>query len=255
MLHIERREEILNTLIKEGTVKVSVLADKYDVDASTIRRDLRAISNKYDVELVYGGAFFKRKIDNTGVIESNLTTKKTENLQEKTIIAKKAASLIEDGDTIILSSGSTAELVLDYLDRYNSINLITESLNIAVKAANIPFINLYLPGGKYRSFSGMFYGDLAAQAIEELSANKIFVGSMGACINHGLTHPVIEEVSVLKALIKISQEKYLIADSSKFGKVSLAKIADLTVFNGFITDDKLPDLYMEFAELNGIQII
>jgi DeoR/GlpR family transcriptional regulator of sugar metabolism len=78
---------------------------------------------------------------------------------------------------------------------------------------------------------------------------------MGVCIDHGLTHPVLEEISVLKALMKISQEKYLIADSSKFGRVSLAKVADITAFNGLITDDKLPELYREFAESNDIEII
>jgi len=255
MLHVERIKEISNTLIQEGTVMVNDLAEKYKVSPSTIRRDLKTVSEKHDIILVYGGAYYKKKLDTEGVIELNLATKQTINLEEKILIAKKAAALIKDGDTIILSSGSTAELILDYLGNFNSINLITQSLSIALKAANISFINLYLPGGRYRNFSGMFYGDLPLKVIEGLSANKIFLGSMGVCIDHGLTHPVLEEISVLKALMKISQEKYLIADSSKFGRVSLAKVADITAFNGLITDDKLPELYREFAESNDIEII
>lgn len=255
MLHIERVKEIISTLMQDGTVKVADLAEKYNVNPSTIRRDLKTIAETHDVKLVYGGAYFKKKIDNEGVIELNLATKQTINLEEKIIIAKKAASLIKDGDTIILSSGSTAELMLDYIGTFNSISLITQSLSIAIKAANMPFINLYLPGGKYRGFSGMFYGDLSVQVIQELSANKIFLGSMGVCINHGLTHPIIEEIPVLKALLNISQEKYLIADSSKFGRVSLGKIAEITAFNGIITDDNLPELYREYAEINDIDIL
>lgn len=255
MLHEERIKEISNMLLQEGSVMVIDLADKYNVSPSTIRRDLKIVSEKHDIKLVYGGAYYKKKNDTESVIELNLVTKQTINLEDKIVIAKKAAALIKDGDTIILSSGSTAELILDYIGNFNSINLITESLSIALKAANIPFINLYLPGGRYRNFSGMFYGDLPLKSIDDLSANKIFLGSMGVCINHGLTHPVPEEISVLKALMKISQEKYLIADSSKFGRVSLAKITDLTAFNGIITDNKLPEMYKEFAELNEIEII
>jgi DeoR family fructose operon transcriptional repressor len=254
MLYVERREEILEILIKTGSVKVGDLVELFNVDATTIRRDLKELSKKHDINVVYGGAYYKKEMTK-GIVEINPIQKRTEHLEEKKIIAKKAAALVENGDTIVLDNGVTAELVLDYLENLESINLITQSLTIAAKATNKPFINLYLPGGKYRPLSGMFYGDLAAETIRQLSANKIFFGILCVSINNGVTHPFVEEISVLKTLLEISQQKYLIADSSKFGKVSLGKVVELNDFDAFIVDNSLPDIYKEYAEVNNIEII
>lgn len=255
MLSIDRKKEILKLLMDEESVKVSELASRFEVDMSTVRRDLKALSDQYNIEIFYGGASFRNALPTQSIIEENLKTKKTKNLRNKQIIAQKAAKLVVEGDTIILSSGSTAELVLDYLEGFNSINVITQSLDIAVKATAKPFIDLYMIGGKYREFSGMFYSEFSTDLIKKFSANKVFMGSTSISLSHGFTHQIMEEASNLKALIQISQERYLIADSRKFGKVSLAQIADLTDFNAFIVDDEFPDIYKQYAELHNIDII
>lgn len=181
--------------------------------------------------------------------------KRTINVEKKRIIAQKAAKLIQTGDTIIMNNGVTAELMLDYLEDLESLNLITQSLTIAAKAAEKSFINLYLPGGKYRKMSGMFYGDFVVDAIKEFSANKIFFGILGVSIQEGITHSAIEEIPVMRALLEISQKKYLIADSSKYGKASLGKVASLDIFDAFIVDEDLPGIYCEYAQEHGIEII
>ena len=135
------------------------------------------------------------------MIEIDPLEKRMVNLEKKKMIAKKAAALIDNGDTIVLNNGVTAELILEDLGDLESINLITQSLTIAAKATTKPFINLYMPGGKYRPLSGMFYGDLAEDTIRQLSANKIFFGILCVSINNGITHPFIEEISVLRSLL------------------------------------------------------
>ena len=255
MLNIERRDFILHKLIDEGSVRVSELAESCGVDSSTIRRDLKSIAEQNDIYIAYGGAFYKKKIKNEGIIEADSQSNRIKNIDKKRIIAQKAAQIVKSGDTIILNCGSTVELMLDYLDRSGGINVITLSLNIANKAASMPFVNLYLPGGKFRNFSGMFYGDISAETIQKLSANKIFMGAMCVCLDHGVTHPMMEEISALKSLIEISQEKYLVADSSKYGKVAVSKLADLDVFNAIISDGDLPEIYREYCEMKGIDLI
>jgi DeoR/GlpR family transcriptional regulator of sugar metabolism len=255
MLNIERRDFILEKLVSEGSVRVSELAEACGVDSSTVRRDLKSIAEQNDIYLAYGGAFYKKKIKNEGVIEADSQSNRIKNLDKKRIIAQKAARIVKNGDTIILNNGSTVELMLDYLGGLSSINVITLSLNIANRVAAMPSASLYLPGGKYRGFSGMFYGDVSAEAIHSLSANKIFMGAMCVCLDHGVTHPMIEERSVLRALIDISQEKYLLADSSKYGKVAVSKLADMDVFDAIVSDGGLPEIYREYCEMKGIAII
>ncbi|MDD4692019.1 DeoR/GlpR family DNA-binding transcription regulator [Eubacterium aggregans] len=254
MLYIERRKEILAMLVQSGSVKVTDLVDLFDVDATTIRRDLKELSKDHAINIVYGGAYYQREPTH-GVVEINPIQKRTIHYEEKKIIAKKAAALVENGDTIIINNGVTGELILDYLNGLESINLITQSLSIATRASALPFVQLYLPGGKYRPLSGMLYGDLASKSIEQLSANKIFFGILCVSIQNGVTHPFVEEISVLQSLLEISQHKYLIADSSKFGKVSLGKVTQLNHFDAFIVDNNFPDIYREYAETNDIAII
>lgn len=142
-----------------------------------------------------------------------------------------------------------------YLPEMKSLNLITQSLIIAQKAVEKQFIDVYLPGGKYRKKSGMFYGDFAIDAIKKFRASKIFLGILGVSIHDGVTHPAIEEVPVMQALLEISHKKYLIADTTKCGKAFLGKIAGLSEFDTLIVDEELPEIYYKYAEEHGIRII
>ena len=254
MLYIERREKILEMLRKSGNVKVSDLVDIFHVDATNIRRDLKALADNEKVKTVYGGAYYINEMSQWP-IEDNPDVKRTINIEKKQIVAQKAAKEIKNGDTIILNNGVTAELILDYLPEMKSLNLITQSLIIAQKAVEKQFIDVYLPGGKYRKKSGMFYGDFAIDAIKKFRASKIFLGILGVSIHDGVTHPAIEEVPVMQALLEISHKKYLIADTTKYGKAFLGKIAGLSEFDTLIVDEELPEIYYKYAEEHGIRII
>ncbi len=255
MLYIDRRKEILETIMKNGSAQVSELAQKYDVGEVTIRRDLKYLKQNYNVKLTYGGAIANDNQIFKSIMEIELSKKRTQNLEAKRIIAKKAAELIEEGDTIALNAGSTVELILDYIDNFQSINLITLSLNIAIKASTKPFINVYMPGGKLRSLSGSFYGSDAEAFLEKFSVDKLFYGVVAVCLKSGVTHPSIDEVNVNRVLTQISRKKYLVTDSSKFDKISLVKMTDLDIFDAFIVDDDFPEVYRNIAKLHNIEVI
>ena len=176
MLHVERRKEILNKILKEGSVKADALAKKYEVGVPTIRRDLKYLAEEYGIELTYGGAYAKESLASQTTVEMNIAQKKLQNLDEKRIIAQKAARLIKDGDTIALNSGSTVELVLDYLEDMKSLNVITLSLNVALKASTVKGVNVFMPGGRLRSISGAFYGKDADDFLRKFNIDKAFMG-------------------------------------------------------------------------------
>lgn len=255
MLHVERRKEILNKILKEGSVKADALAKKYEVGVPTIRRDLKYLAEEYGIELTYGGAYAKESLASQTTVEMNIAQKKLQNLDEKRIIAQKAARLIKDGDTIALNSGSTVEPVLDYLEDMKSLNVITLSLNVALKASTVKGVNVFMPGGRLRSISGAFYGKDADDFLRKFNIDKAFMGVLAVSIPKGVTHSSLEEIEVNQTLAEISQKCYLMADYTKFDKISLAKMFDLNICEAFVVDGKEPEIYREYARNNGIDIL
>lgn len=255
MLHIDRRKELLDLIMREGTVRVRDLADRYQVGEATIRRDLKYLSDEYGIQLSYGGAYLKETHHYGRITENNLEIKRAANFDKKQIIAKKAAALVRDGDTIALNAGTTVELILDHLKGLSKVNVITLGLNVLVKASSLPFVDVYVPGGKLRSISGAFYGGDAEQFLRRFNVDICFFGVSAVSIKKGITHPALEEVSSNRVLLEISERSYLVADSSKFNAVSLAKMADLKEFTGFIEDGEIPEEYRKYAALHQIELI
>lgn len=253
--NINRRKEILNLVFKLGSVKVASLAQRFEVNEATIRRDLKHLAENYKIKLTYGGAYVDENKAPYPILENHLFNRRTKNYEDKQIIARKAASLVQDGETIALNAGSTAEYILDYLDNITRLNIITLSLHIAAKAATLPYATVYMPGGKLRNSSGTFYGAEAERFLQKFSVDKCFFGVAAVNLKKGVMHPVIEEISNYRTMLEISNERYLVADSSKYDCVSLATMADLDEFKAFIVDDHFSDVYREFAQLNNIEII
>lgn len=138
----------------------------------TIRRDLKYLAEEYGIELTYGGAYAKESLASQTTVEMNIAQKKLQNLDEKRIIAQKAARLIKDGDTIALNSGSTVELVLDYLEDMKSLNVITLSLNVALKASTVKGVNVFMPGGRCAAFPALFTERTQMISSESLTLTK-----------------------------------------------------------------------------------
>ena len=172
------------------------------------------------------------------------------------MIAKKAAALIRDGETIALNSGSTVEFILDYIDdSITNINVLTLSINVAVKARSLPNVTVYMPGGKLRSISGAFIGSSANEFISQFNIDRAFMGVLAVSMKKGVTHSSLDEIITNKTLASVSNHCYLVTDYSKFDKVSMAHMFDLDMFEAFIVDDKIPKKYLEYAKNNDIQII
>jgi DeoR family fructose operon transcriptional repressor len=255
MKHVERRKAILDTILEKGSVKAEALAREYEVGVPTIRRDLKYLAEEYGIELAYGGAYAKNDLYHSRITELNISQKKMVHLEEKRMIAKKAAGIVNDNETIALNAGSTVELILEYLPDVKNLNVITLSLNVALKASNMSGITVYMPGGKLRNYSGAFYGSESDQFLRRFNIDKAFMGVLAVSLDKGVTHSSIEEISTNQTLVEISNRCYLVADYSKFDKVSVIKMLDLDIFEAFIVDDKIPKHYIQYAANNGINII
>ena len=255
MLNVERQRLILNMIYQNGSVKVSELAEQFNVGVETIRRDLKALATESDIEIIYGGAHLKNSTNSISVHEKTLAIKRTENYEAKQLIAKKAANLVSPGDIIALNSGSTVEFMLDFLYSKTPLDIITLNVHVMEKALAIPDVNVYIPGGKVRTSSGMIIGPSTADFIGKFAIDKCFLGISAINLSHGITHPVMDEVESNRKLLSVSSKKYVVSDSSKFNKQSLVQMAKFDEVDAFIVDNELPTNYRKYMNLNKIEVI
>lgn len=254
-LPAQRRQRILELLRSRGIVRSATLAGNLDVDVATVRRDLRALSLDHPIRLVHGGAAFTHHPEAV-LHELDLATKQVTNLEAKRVIARKAAGLIQDGETIALNAGSTVALILDYLPaNLSELTVVTLGLNVAMRAAELPYVTLFLPGGYYRRSSQALTGPTAVRVLETIHVDQAFLGAVAVDIDAGWTHPSHVEVDTNQLLVRIAKRRYLVVDSSKFDRVTFVKVCDLHDFEALIVDNDLPPRYRDWAESAGVQII
>ena len=253
MLHVERQKQIIDMLLKNGSVKILDLSKEYEVGVETIRRDLKAIASQIDIELIYGGACIKDHIK-LNIVEESVKEKRSIEYTNKQIIAKKAANLINKGDTIALNSGSTVEYILDYISDKTPLSIVTLSAQIALKAISVPNVDVYIPGGKLRNKSTAVVGPTTAQFLKSFNIDKCFFGASAIDFKNGVLHPVIEEVDINMAMLSVSNEKYLVADSTKMYNTSLYTMARIEEFDGFIVDEDFKEEDKIFLQEKEIKV-
>lgn len=253
---VERRQRILELLREQRTLRSSDLVEQFGVTQATVRRDLQALADEYGVRLVHGGATILATPKGHVLAEVDLETKQVTNLAAKTLIARKAAQLIDDGDTIALNAGSTVELVLDYLPaEVRSLTVLTLGLNIAWRASRMRDVSLFVAGGYYRPSSQAMVGPTAIHALERLHVDKAFLGAVAVDLDAGWTHPSHAEVETNQLLVRNGGRKFLLADSSKFGRVAFAQICPLSDLDAFVVDDEFPEDAHAWADARGIEVI
>ncbi len=251
MLPTHRREKILELIREDGHAKVFQLSKIFKVTEVTIRQDLEKLEKDGFIERDHGGAYLK----NMGVNVKNITLQNQENLAEKAAIAKKALELINEGDTIILDSGSTTTEIARLITGFKNLTVITNSLNIAFILGADPGINLIVTGGEFKAPTLSLTGQKAADFFNDLHVDKLFLATAGITLKSGLTYPSISDICVKRAMIESANMVYLVADSSKIGKSSFASLGALSLIDYLITDAKINQTETDMLKKNDIKMI
>jgi DeoR family transcriptional regulator of aga operon len=255
LLPEDRRKIIRELLQSNGSVRTNFLAEQMNVNPATVRRDLREMAEEEKIRLVHGGAVIASPVRPV-TTNFDLIAKRSANREAKTQIAKKAINLISDGDIIALTSGSTVELIVQYLpNNFKALTIVTLSLNVAYLAAQLPYVNLLVPGGTFRRSSHAFIGSDAKKFISTLRIDKGFFGAQAVDVNGGFTESNLAEAEMNLSLTQVCAHMYLTADSSKFGNVALGHICDLDEFDGLIVDDNIPETVRSWAAATGVPLI
>lgn len=244
----ERRERILGELFKAGHVWVRDLADELDISEATVRRDLRALADSGQVELVYGGAALMRTSD------YSFRTKATRSIEAKQLIGRMAAAMVTDGDQVFLDSGTTCFEIAPHLKRRHGLTVIVNSARLALEL-DTPGLNVILLGGQYRPERMDTVGPLAMNTLEQLRGYTAFIGADGLSMDFGLTASDIESAHLYRSATRNARETVLVVDHTKFASPSLFKIVDFDAISRVVTDRDPGHEWREFLSEGSIGLV
>jgi DeoR family transcriptional regulator of aga operon len=230
----EQRRRVIRSLVESNAqANVAELARRFRVSEVTIRSDLSALADVGALVRVHGGALPPGDGE-----ELPITVKQTLYHAEKVRIATAATELIQDGETIVLDSGTTtAEIARQVRGlKLRSLNVITNALNIAVLLANAHHVNLIIPGGILRRKSWSLAGPQAEQALRDLQADRLFLGVDSLDPEIGLMTPHVLEAKLNALMIRIARQTVAVTDSSKLLRRNLSVIAPVEQVHLLITD-------------------
>lgn len=251
MLAHQRREKILELLKEDGSAKVIKLAKIFKVSEVTIRQDLEKLESEGYILREHGGAFLKNVEDSV----KSFTLLNQDNLEKKILIGRKAAELIEAGDSIILDSGSTTTEIAKNLIGRSGLTIITNALNIAMMLGAEPGIEVIVTGGEFKPPTLSLTGQKAASFFEDIHVDKLFLATAGISLRSGLTYPSLSDIIVKKAMIEATDVTYLVADSTKIGKNAFASLGALSLIDFIITDSFIDPSHLQLFRDNDIELI
>ena len=248
----ERQAKILEFIEEHRKATVAQLCQHFGVSSATIRNDLRDLENRRLILRTHGGAMVKTK---TG-FELDSYQKQVQNLEAKKRIAQAALRQIEEGDTVILDTGTTTLELARLLARKRNVTIVTNDLEIASLLEGGDGLQVVLMGGILRRgfHCTVSYGESQKAALEGLSVDKAFMGVNSFTLKRGASTPDIRHAETKKSMIAIATNVILLCDSSKFGRTSFVQFARSEEIDMIITD-ALAEAERRKLEENGIQVV
>jgi DeoR family transcriptional regulator, fructose operon transcriptional repressor len=249
VLPVERHEAIAEAVGAAQAISTDELVRRLGVSAETVRRDLALLEEKGVLRRVHGGA---APVAERRVVEPTFTERSMIRHQAKAQMARVAAGLLENGQTVIIDIGTTAVAVAQAIPRSFVGTVVTPSLPVAVELADRTDVEVLLAGGRVRA------GDLACSSaftknfFADIYADIALLGSGGVHAEAGLTDFHLDEIDVRRAIIANSARSYILADSSKIGQVAPFRVCGLSAVDGLITDQNTdPAVTAAFEEAGG----
>ena len=228
----------MRLLEQKVEVKVTELSRSTGISEVTIRKDLTYLQNRNLIIRTRGGAMRNPIEEHTE--ETAIAKKRMFNVREKERIGEAAARMINDGDFIMLDSGTTTLEVARHLHRFQHLQIITNAMNIATELLAYKRFDVILLGGNVRTNSHSTVGPLALSVLRNFSGYKLFLGVDSFSLENGVSTPSMEEALLNQIMIQQAERVIAVFDSSKFNKRSYMHIADASEIDCIVTDQAIP---------------
>lgn len=245
----QRRDQLLELIRKKGFASLPELAEALDVSESTVRRDLEQLEELGSAKRTHGGVFYTGREPRL----PHFVDRQSNQWDKKKLIGQRAADLVEDGDTLLLDGGTTTYEVAQRLVG-RSIQVVTNSLPVANLFLTSPTTDVVLVGGYIHSRTGVTIGPYADEMIARLNVRRTIL-SVAAINNEGYYNSNLLLVETERAMMRAADEVIVVADSTKFGYRSLARLADLSEVQRLVVDNEITQDWRSKMVAAGVNVI
>lgn len=246
----ERHVSILDILQLQGSVSVTDLAERLEVSEVTIRKDLTTLERQNKLYRTHGKAIPISPY----IGDRHINEKEKQFVLEKRAIGKQAASLVREHDSILVASGTTILYMAKELADCKNLTIISASVSVSSMLSQNKDVDVVQLGGLVRESSVSVVGSFAEEMLHYFNCNLLFMGADGVDLEFGVTTTNMMEANLNRMMMGAAQQTVLLADSSKFGKKGFSKICDCEKIDRIITDDKIPQIYLESLQDLGIEL-
>lgn len=252
MLSEERQSKILNLVLERKSMTLQQLMDEIGTSESTIRRDLSELDAKGLLEKVYGGAIAKKAVFD--LKDESVTERKEQHYSEKIAIAKYAASLIQPGDFVFLDAGTTTELMINFIEAKGAV-FVTNAFLHAKKLSEAGF-KTYILAGEIKLPTEAVVGEEAVLSLQKYHFTKGFWGTNAVNLD-GFSTPDVSEAMVKRVSMQRCQNRYVLADGSKFSKISCVNFGafeDSSVITAGLSEDSENSSYRKYQNVIEVEV-
>jgi DeoR family fructose operon transcriptional repressor len=251
LIPAQRHERIRERLEACKVVSNAELCELLGVSEATIRRDLEWLEEQGILERTHGGAILSQRMK----LEPEYAARELAYPEEKSLIGAAAATLIEEGDTIFVNSGTTTTEVIRHIPSGARVTVVTNNLSAAMQVHEVGF-ELILLGGTFYPRSNAVVGHFAAENLRQMNANKTFIGADGVSLKYGYTVPSNPEAELVHLMIERTRGQVIVvADHSKWGVVSNFEVARIDQIHTLVTDDKLSTRARDELAARNVRVI
>ena len=251
-MRLDRLNDMERYVLNKGTATLEELCHTFQVSMNTIRRDVADILKRGNLKKVYGGVSANAPAVPAVIPMSERAAK---NSAAKQSIGRVAATLVQDGMSIFLDSGSTTMQLLPNLADHSNVTVITHSLTALYEAAKYPSLHVLALGGLYNPTTSSFVGGSTIDEISRMTIDMVFLAATGVSLEHGLSNTTYFEVDIKRTVAMQNDNIVLMADHSKFGRDALLTYCKFEDLSAVVTDQPLPEAYMEVIRQNGIRLL
>lgn len=243
----EKEQQIINFLIQDPTISVSDLAENLSVSAVTMRSYLNGLAEKGYLYRVHGGA--------VPTIHPAIVERDHQLQAEKRAIARTAAEMVRDGDTIMIEAGTTTAMIVRFLLGRRDVSVITNNTLALAHTRGNPGLRVHMVGGEFRPATESVVGPMALSFLERFHVRTAFVGTDGLSVDKGLTTHLVEGAEIVIRMAQQADRTVAVADSSKFNREGFVRVLPLQKLDTIITDSAIGPAAASAIRKLGIELI
>ena len=243
----EKEQQVLTFLVKDPNLGVADLAKELSVSSVTMRSYLNALAEKGYLYRVRGGAI--------PTIHPEIVEREQTKQREKRAIAEDAASMVDDGDTIMIEAGTTTAMVARFLLGKRDVSVVTNNSLALAHARGNPGLRVNVVGGEFRPANESIVGPLALDTLAQFHVKTAFVGTDGFSVTNGLSTHLVEGAEVVRCMASQADRVVVLADSGKFGRTGFVRVLPLSRIDIIVTDDALPEAGRSELEETGVRVV